>query len=113
MVDFTAVECFEETAVKDSVTDVYLYGILVPVVHEHSSDYNIVHVVHGSRTWRGDGPLTSSELTSRNFYNEYITRPNRRVRKTPAINSPNYERDKIGYRRYRLYKASQKIAKYK
>ena len=55
------VEYFGETAVTTIENGKYkwLYGI--PVVHEHISKYNIVHVVYGKRTWRGHAPVTTKE----------------------------------------------------
>jgi hypothetical protein len=61
---FTAVEHFGETAIKASENK-YLYGIHVS--HGPSSLYNIVHFVHGRRTWRGEAPVTRRELLLRNF----------------------------------------------
>jgi hypothetical protein len=66
-VGLRTVEYFGETAVSTTENDKYkwLYGI--PVVHEPTSGHNIVHVVHGKRTWRGHAPVTARELRLRNF----------------------------------------------
>jgi hypothetical protein len=66
-VGFTTVEYFGETAVTTTENGKYkwLYG--KPVVHEHTSNYNIVHVVYGKRTLRGNAPVTARERRLRNF----------------------------------------------
>jgi hypothetical protein len=110
-VGFTVVEYFGETAVKDSITDKYLYGI--PVSHGPNSSYNIVHVVHGRGIWRGKAPGRRRELRRRNFYTGEIAPPNPTVHSKPVMNSPTYARAKFSYRMNRLYKASQTKSKYK